>query len=45
MVLFVACPTNCLSCTMKADGTGTECKVDQCASGYAFKVEDKTCMG
>ena len=45
MVLFSGCPSDCLSCTVKADETGTECKAEQCASGYILKVEDKTCQG
>ena len=44
MVLFTGCPSDCLSCTVKADGA-TECKPDQCAPKFALKVADKTCMG
>ena len=45
MVLFSACPSDCLSCTVNAaDGT-TECKTDQCAPKFTLKAADKTCMG
>ena len=44
MVLFSACPSDCLSCTVNAGGT-TECKTDQCAPKFALKDADKTCMG
>ena len=45
MVLFLACPSDCLSCTVKVDGSGTECKADQCAQKFALKAADKTCVG
>ena len=44
MVLFSACLSGCLSCTVKTDGT-RECKTGQCAPKFASKDADKTCVG
>ena len=30
---------------MKTDGSGTECKEDQCSPKFALKDSDKTCVG
>jgi len=44
-VVLLACPANCLKCTEKTDGSGTECMADQCEDKYTLKAADKTCRG
>jgi len=45
IVSAVACPNNCLQCTVNSASGAVECDVDRCENGYGLKASDKSCVG